>query len=109
MANRHKSVHSDATPSWLRQIDYMGACMKKNWNRSRSAIPVALSALLLFSLPISAYAAPSFGNCKVLFVGQKAPVSPGATVTPLCAEDTDAVFFATGYSKQDNHGAWSAY
>src|SRR5262249_6349502 len=37
-----------------------------------------------------------------------APRAP-EPVTPLCEEDKEVVFFATGYSKSDNHGYWSAY
>ena len=66
---------------------------------------VVLCNLLLVS-PV--YAA-GFGNCKVLLVGKKPPTISNDKITPLCAEDADAVFFATGYSKKTNHGAWSAY
>lgn len=53
-------------------------------------------------------AAGSFGDCSVLFVGGKAPRAPDEA-TPLCEEDGGVVFFASGYSKRDNHGYWSAY
>src|SRR5262249_10287821 len=52
--------------------------------------------------------ADDYGRCQVLFVGSKAPRAP-EPVTPLCEEDQGVVFFATGYSKPDNHGYWSAY
>jgi len=50
----------------------------------------------------------SYGTCKEVFVGGKAPVAPDE-VTPLCEEEDGVVFFASGYSKRDNHGYWSAY
>lgn len=52
--------------------------------------------------------ATSYGACNDLFVGRKAPQAPHQ-VTPLCEEDEGVVFFASGYSKQDNRGYWSAY
>src|SRR5437764_1278974 len=67
-----------------------------------------LFALLFAALASSANAAGLYGDCSVLFVNGKAPKAPH-TVTPLCEERTDAVFFASGYSKPDNHGYWSAY
>ena len=65
-------------------------------------------ALLVFAAMSPAYAAGPYSDCEVLFVGGNAPKAPSA-VTPLCEEDPDSVFFATGYSKKDNHGYWSAY
>jgi endonuclease G, mitochondrial len=50
----------------------------------------------------------SYGDCSVLFAEGKVPRAPDQ-VTPLCEEDGGVVFFATGYSKRDNHGYWSAY
>jgi DNA/RNA endonuclease G (NUC1) len=71
----------------------------------RILLAIALAALL----PAAAtHAASPYGDCEVLFVDGKAPKAPHA-VTPLCEARTDAVFFATGYSKTENHGSWSAY
>jgi len=67
-----------------------------------------LFALWLVAILSSAQAAGVYGDCSVLFVNEKAPTAPQA-VTPLCEDRTDAVYFATGYSKQQNHGYWSAY
>lgn len=50
----------------------------------------------------------SYGDCTVVFAQGKAPRAPDQ-VTPLCEEDAGVVYFATGYSKRDNHGYWSAY
>ena len=75
----------------------------------RLILKCGVLATLILLVVLPAYAAGPYGNCEVLFVGKKAPRSPGPAATPLCAEDKDTVFFATGYSKRDNHGAWSAY
>lgn len=65
--------------------------------------------MLAFAVLPVAYAG-SYGNCDVLLVEGKAPKAPAPdVVVALCEEDSDAVFFATGYSKRDNHGYWSAY
>ncbi len=42
------------------------------------------------------------------FGGIQHPSAPD-DVTPLCEESDGIVFFASGYSKQDNRGYWSAY
>ncbi len=62
----------------------------------------------LAAVPVG-YAASPYGNCDVLFATQEPPSVSGIAVTPLCEEDDNFVFFATGYSKSDNHGLWSAY
>lgn len=49
-----------------------------------------------------------YGACKEVFATGKPPIAPD-DVTPLCEESDGIVFFASGYSKQDNHGYWSAY
>lgn len=64
-------------------------------------------AVALVALPTVVAAGP-YGSCEVLFVGGKAPRAPHQ-VTPLCEENEDTVFFASGYSKRDNRGYWSAY
>src|SRR5437773_2590990 len=70
----------------------------------------SILALLAFAATAPAFAAGLYGDCEVLFVAGKAPQAPGSVaITPLCEEDSDTVFFASGYSKRDNHGAWSAY
>ena len=52
--------------------------------------------------------AGNWGDCKTVFVGGKAPQAPEST-TALCEEEGGVVFFASGYSKKENHGKWSAY
>jgi hypothetical protein len=65
-------------------------------------------AMLVFAVAAPVCAAGPYGDCYVLFVEGKAPQAPNA-VTPLCEKRDDAVYFATGCSKRDNHGYWSAY
>jgi DNA/RNA endonuclease G (NUC1) len=65
-------------------------------------------AMLAFAVAAPVCAAGPYGDCYVLFVEGKAPQAPNA-VTPLCEKRDDAVYFATGYSKRDNYGYWSAY
>lgn len=69
----------------------------------------AILLTLIFLTLSPAFAAGPYGNCEILFVGKKAPISPDPFVIPLCEEDNDFVFFATGYSKSNNRGSWSAY
>ena len=76
----------------------------------RSLIGRAGVVLMLAFVALPPVFAAGFGNCAVLFVDRKAPKAPASdVVVPLCEEDSDTVFFATGYSKRDNHGYWSAY
>lgn len=70
---------------------------------------LVLGGMVWLAAVPAAYAASAYGNCDVLFATRKPPSVSDITVTPLWEEDDNFIFFATGYSKSDNHGLWSAY
>lgn len=74
----------------------------------RGPAPAVPSAAPEAAAGRDALSAAAFGACQGLFVNGKPPRAPEAT-TPLCEEDAGVVFFASGYSKRDNRGHWSAY
>lgn len=64
---------------------------------------------LAASPPHSGASASQYGICAEIFVAERPPTVRGKQITPLCEGDGEIAYFATGYSKADNRGIWSAY